>query len=232
MTLGAVVHLAICKHSKEGSIQHTWACSPNTVHFRWHHLANFSGKWLLPGRWQKLQEAVKQTDVGAARSHRHKTPLIICESYDVLTPHELKTIPPSFFFTVLLQHFLFSLLRQKRSGECLGVCCSRRRHGAGMTFLGEFCGQHIVTPCWRFKGRWLSPIAADSNRSFSMTSLVGNLATRVMAGVSCVHCLKAVSISKPYWSQGESWHWLNRLCMRSCVTAALTCVQIPVLPDE
>lgn len=100
MTLGAVVHLAICKHSKEGSIQHTWACSPSTVHFRWHHLANFSGKWLLPGRWQKLQEAVKQTDVGAARSHRHKTPLIICESYDVLTPHELKTIYPPLFFSL------------------------------------------------------------------------------------------------------------------------------------
>lgn len=109
----------------------------------------------------------------------------------------LKLYPPLFFPTVLLQHLLFSLLRQKCSGECLGVYCSRRRHGARMTFLGEFWGQHSVTPCWSFKGRGLSPIAADSNRSFSVTSLVGNLAARVMAGVSCVHCLKAVSISNP-----------------------------------
>lgn len=41
---------------------------------------------------------MKQTDVGAARSRKDKTPLIICESYDVLSLPELKTIPPLFFF--------------------------------------------------------------------------------------------------------------------------------------
>lgn len=86
----------------------------------------------------------------------------LCESYDIPSPPELKTIPFWVFLTVLLQHFLVSLLRQKHSGEFPGVHCSSRRH------------------------------RADSNRSFSVTSLAVNLACRVTAGVSCVHCLKAM----------------------------------------
>lgn len=75
----------------------------HTVHFRCHKLANFSEKWLLPGRWQESQEAGSR---------------LTCRSHGNGIAHRV-------------QPFLLTALRQKHCGDCVAVLCSSRRHRAG-----------------------------------------------------------------------------------------------------
>lgn len=143
----------------------------------------------------------------------------------------LKLYP--FFFTVLLQHFFCCTFWSK--SILLNICgCSAawRRHGAGVTISWNLLWAAHCSSMLKFKDRGLSPITGDSNGSFSLTSLVVNQAYNVMAEVSWPHCLKAMIPLQTLLKEIRVLHWLNRVCMSPCLTAALTCVQISILPDE
>lgn len=146
---------------------------------------------------------------------------------DVPSPPELKTIPLhfllSFFSTFCCTFWGKSILMS--IWECSAAW---GRHGAGVTVSWSLLWAAHCNSMLKFKDRGLSPITADSNRSFSQTSLVVNLASRVMAEVSCHHCLEAMTLLQMLLKEMRVLHWLNRVCL----TAVLTGVQISVLPDE
>lgn len=107
-----------------------------------------------------------------------------------------------------------------------------RRHGAGEMVSWSLLWAAHSNSMLKFMDTGLSPITADSNRSFSLTSLVVNSAYRVMAEVSCPHCLKAMILLQTLLKEMRALHWLNGVFMSPCLTAALPSVQMSVLPDE
>lgn len=151
---------------------------------------------------------------------------------EVPTPPELKTVPPLSFLQCIFSTCCYTFWGKSMLLSIWECSAAWRRHGAGVMVSWSLLWAAHWNSMRKFKDRGLSPITADSNGSFSLTSLVVNRACRVMAEVSCPHCLKAMILLQTLLKEMRALHWLNKIFMSPCLTGALTCVQMSVLHDE